>query len=317
MKQLALGFLAAAMSLPAIAAEQNVNYTIRQVVTAKNIVMVQQSSGTPPTVGDLFIVHLNDGKQCTLKVKSLKGTLITMNSADCPNNELSTKLKVEPSLADDDSSDSSAAPAAASADQNSTPDQNDNGWGGFRWAGKIYYAGNATMTHKDLWSPTLGMVDSEIETSGALGIAVSYSQSRPHSWGFAVNAGYETAREMKKQKITSGNTTTTNTLTDAPKLSLFYVDGEMQYRWQDFYLPFGVSLTSVGVTEQASSSKTNTKGGFGVLLGMGYFLTPQLSAEILVRSTSMSMESTTNAGVKSDYGYGTFSSASIGLKYYF
>ena len=88
------------------------------------------------------------------------------------------------------------------------------------------------------------------------------------------------------------------------------------YRFNQFYIPFGVNFSAPILEYQNTSTTLEVTGGVGVQFGLGYFINDSLAAEFFVRSIGLTL--TADSGTtKAEYGRGTLTGAGFGFKYLF
>lgn len=317
------------LPLSAVSAEELVvKYNILQIINSHNIVMAQQSAGDPPTAGSLFLINFEDGKQCTLKVKNTKDKLIALDSSLCAQREqLNTKLSLEPALTNQFESQTLMNPENAGASPSKevalpTTDRAEqrNSHRGWRSAAMLYYSTADKVIFKDGYLTSnsgSGRLDTDFTTTKALGLSISLLTIDPDAWGASITGGIESSREVNSITYSGAGGSFTGITTGVkPKITFFYAEGAMLYRWKNFYVPLGINISSPVIFDAGAGVSVETRSALGVRLGMGYFFNDYLSVEFNIRTLSLKMngqDSTTNI----DYGNGTMTGTNLGLKLYF
>lgn len=78
---------------------QEEKYKIRQIISSKNLVVVEASSETVLPSEKIFLATFADNTQCSLKLVGQNKNLLTMDSSDCDSSKkLVLNLMIEPSL---------------------------------------------------------------------------------------------------------------------------------------------------------------------------------------------------------------------------
>lgn len=123
-------------------------------------------------------------------------------------------------------------------------------------------------------------------------------------WGFMVGADYEGTRTLKSGMFNAGSTSIVLAGGAKMQISTAYVNAV--YRWENFYLPFGLNYSTVNFTTGGGVLGTDSvQGGIGAQLGVGWQFNNWFSLEAYSWATSMQMNMTTS-GAYLECGTGIF-----------
>lgn len=299
-------------------------YKIRQVITEQNLVVAETSSPEEnlPT-GKIFLVTFPDDKQCSLSLVEQKGKLLTLNSSACVNRkEITRSLHLEISLID---SPTPPATAVSTPPQESPAttveefeDLSSGQWNRARLGLSIHYSTANEAKFDDAYVSTdsgSGTLSADFKTKTAVGIGVSLSRMKVQNWGYVTSLFFEMGREVDSVTFSGPGGTASSSFTSKPKLALFVAEGAVLYRWNSFYLPFGLNISAPALYDTGNTT-TDVSGSIGAFLGAGFILADHSTLDIFVRSISMRMRQSDSTGYI-DYALGTMSGLGIGYKYWF
>lgn len=131
---------------------------------------------------------------------------------------------------------------------------------------------------------------------------------KPNSWGFLGGLTYDLTRKEKRAVVNFGNVTVNSEV--GGNLQMTFLYGSAAYRWNEFYLPFGLNYNIVNY----KSEGTTTTGGIGAQLGFGYYINEEFLFELLSRSASLNQKSTDPNGSSVDFGAAYFTSLMLSIK---
>jgi hypothetical protein len=307
-----------------------VTYKIKQVISAQNLVVAETSDSNEFLApGKIFLVTFPNEKQCALSLKDKKGALLTLSSVSCAHAaDITRALPLEASLVDipldpqpvavKTPSETPAAAVAPVAPEPYYPSVKVDRWIPTRFSISTHYSGANDLRFSDVNITTTtgsgtGEVDYGLESS--VGLGLSFASMHPQGWGYLSNIFYERARQFKSVTIkgsTGGATYVANG--DAATISFFVAEMNAVYRWENFYMPFGLSVSAPLVSKEMTG--VNYSGGIGFFWGGGFILSENASLEIFMRSIGMQLkEYTTTATV--DYGFGNLTGLGVGFKFWF
>lgn len=157
------------------------------------------------------------------------------------------------------------------------------------------------------------------EWDSAPQLSLGFVRSSRNNWGQSINLTYVTQHKIKGASYTiDGGTGGTLVITDPAKSESYILDGNLFYRWNSFYLPFGLNYSMHKYTMPASAVgySVDVKGGLGAQLGIGFFLSNKFSIEVNSRALnySLSFAKPTANNYKGDFGSSFMNSLNINLK---
>lgn len=304
--------VAAPIAAPIVAPQLTPKFTVKQIIKSHNLVVVESNVPVDFKEGKVFLVTFDDGKQCSLVLKDTAKTLLTFDASECERSSYITLASpVEPSLA--------SIPIAT---ERSTPrDSRSRSSSSFgkRFSANLYYSVADKATFEDAKVTTTGAsgsVNATYGTDSSVGLGVGYLRTEQQSWGFSGSILYEPRREIKSLTVSGpGGTFTSSATGTKAKLSFILLEANAIYRWNEFYIPFGLNLSAPSLTD-TGSDVYDVKGGLGAFLGAGWFIMDNSSIELFVRSIGMKMTAT-DGTTTIDFQNGYMTGAGFGWKYYF
>lgn len=163
-----------------------------------------------------------------------------------------------------------------------------------------------------------GELNSELDFENSLSLELEARNVKKHDWGFQGGMTLDRERKLEGGKITATGVTVSVTSTSEPaklQTNVFY--GNAVYRWEDFYLPFGLNLSRVNYTPSPTANEiAEASGGWGFQAGAGYYFDEHLVVEGMVRSIGLKLKSTRD-GATTDFGNSTLSTIMLTGKYLF
>lgn len=162
---------------------------------------------------------------------------------------------------------------------------------GFRLNNRIGY-----KDFKATSGNTITKYEVEYKSSEPLLIQYQYLNARPDSWGWVAGVMY-TSVSWSEASVGNLTASTSGTTTI---LSPF---GGAVFRWRNFYLPFGLNLTSSSYSGP-STLLAESKGSIGLQLGAGFIINDNFSFLIENKTFGYSSANYTSSGVAVDSGYG-------------
>jgi|GEM_PF-1933455 len=300
-------------------------FKVRQNISARNRVVVEADQAVNFPAGKVFLITFPDGKQCSLMLKETKATLLTFDSSHCDQHRDITKgLPVEPSLVELEDENppvvqqqpkkEDIAPAVATETMD-LPHRVASSVGV-----SLHYSFANEMRFDDAYvfsSGGSGKVEATFKASGSAGVGLSWAQMRPMSWGFVGSVLYEPPREIDSVIFKGPGGSSTGVITGTkPKVSFFIFEGNAVYRWNTFYLPFGLNASVPSLSDISSSTNIEVKGNIGAFVGGGFLIGQQSSLEIFLRSIAITMTESDSTG-SINYDRGTLTGVGVGYKYWF
>lgn len=150
----------------------------------------------------------------------------------------------------------------------------------------------------------------------ALALSFEARRTPAHAWGILGGLHFESERKLHRGSIILGPFVAPLDVGDEKvQVSTLYVSAV--YRWQTFYLPFGLNISSVKYTPSSGFTGTyDATGTVGGQLGAGWLLSDHFAFEIYSWVTGIDLQlSEGNSTV--DYGNGTFANFFVNGKYLF
>lgn len=156
--------------------------------------------------------------------------------------------------------------------------------------------------------------DTELEFETGMAIGYEYRETKQHDWGFGIGILHHTKRDVDKLEQAG----VTYTVEDPASISVTRIFGNAIYRWESFYIPFGMNLASNNFKQSSSATgSTDSKLGLGFNFAIGWYLNEKFNIEYGAYSNIWKLEGTASNGNKTDYGDGTLSYSTLKLMYRF
>lgn len=299
-------------------------YKIKQVIKSEHTVVVQSSQTVEFAPGKVFLATFPDGEQCSLTLRDVSEKILTFDSSTCEDEKrLNLKVPVEPSLASaaqvnlPPTNTKSDTPAAAPVTKNENGDKPsffDGHWGlvvGYSTAKNIKFNNGEYKTGGSTYD-----FDATIKGQTVPSIGITYARMHPNAWGFSGGLTYEFPRELKSFSVTTSGGTATGFTTGSPKLSIFLIEANMLYRWDKFYLPFGMNI-SIPYTSGGGADHDAFGPMAGAYGGAGYIFMEHMSVEVFARLVGVTIKDDNTPGAEVDYGSGYLAGVGANLKYWF
>jgi hypothetical protein len=193
-----------------------------------------------------------------------------------------------------------------------------------RLHGSIYAYGNsANQIHFNNVTTTAGtttMQEFVLNTGEAGGIAAELWMSEPDHWGWSAGVTADGKRTIKSSDSYSPqwlNVVHSDFNSPQPTLSFVTLYANAIYRWDRWYVPFGLNVSFPKLTMDPSSTTTfKMSSGLGIQFGVGFRCTEHFSLEALDRSVSFGMTGSDAFGTY-DYHQGSYSGLQLNLKFDF
>lgn len=154
--------------------------------------------------------------------------------------------------------------------------------------------------------------DSDSTFSG--GLEVAYVG--PHAWGINAGIGLDTTHKLGEVTVNANGQVGTGTVGNNTNVDVTFAYVNALYRWEQFYFPFGFNLSRVRISNPPVALE-NLRGGLGIQLGLGVFITETLAAEILVRGIGVTAERKVVGATTIDFASGSLTTIGLVLKGYF
>lgn len=157
-----------------------------------------------------------------------------------------------------------------------------------------------------------GKYDLELEGAPAFTVGATYSPKQ--SWGMNVGVSTEAKRRIKSQKITvDGSDAVAEDHEEHYNLRFTHVYLNAIYRWENFYLPFGLNYSIVQADKELTQFK-HIQGSAGVQFGVGVFANDSVAFEFLIQATSVRTGGAADGTSYYELGSGAFAAGSLAVK---
>ena len=324
--------LVALSSVQAFAADSTeATFKVKQVIKSHKLVVVQTNATEQFPNGKIFLANFDDGTQCSLVLKNSGKQLLTLDSTPCDQlDRLTLKTKIEPSLISVDEQPRGFAPqgiagldAKKSSEEKKVEQNNPDNFYDKSTVGRlgvsVYYNSADHLKFDDGKVESSGAkFDADFKLESAVGVGLHYMRAKPYAWGYSVGGLLETTRNIQSVSFSGGLSGTGSVDSDNFKLTLLIAEGSALYRFENFYIPFGLSVGIPVLEYKSDISKIEATAGVGLQAGLGYFVNDNLSVEAYYRVIGIKLVSTELAtDNKTDFGYGYLRGATIGIKYLF
>lgn len=148
----------------------------------------------------------------------------------------------------------------------------------------------------------------ELEYDNSFSIEADARYLPQNSWGFITGLTYDFDRKLNTATLT-GNGVSSSEDGQGRKLRTTVAYASAVYRWEKFYLPFGLNYSDVTITP---STNLSISGSVGVQLGIGYYVKDNFAIEAISRTLTARLKAPT-----SDFGTGHLTSIMLTAKYIF
>ena len=281
---------------------------VKQLLNDQNLVLVELKKNENVAVGDKFIVG-DDKNQCLLEVVSIDKKIANLSSKNCTDKSLlSIGKKIEKSLFDPNlvKQESAVAPNASEptvADtktQENTPSLTESETYtafiiGYMLSPKITISGTA-LTGTVLEAGTF-----EYNFSNALKFGFEWSQFSKNTWNNGFLIDYASLK-FDSVTVKSGGSSSSGSLSGG--MTILTVAYTGKYRWEQFYFPVALGLSSSTVDSTGSFTKTLQTRAYASL-GVGFAITKSFNLEFTSNSHSVTGSTITSGGttIYPDVGY--------------
>ncbi len=158
--------------------------------------------------------------------------------------------------------------------------------------------------------------EAEFDLEQTFVIAIEGRYSPRQSWGFMGGLNYEGERKIEGGSVSGpGFQVTFGALNEKVQVTTLY--GSAVYRWDSFYLPFGLNYSVLKYkADPSSAASVDEGGGIGAQLGVGWIFQDQFALELHSWVTTNDLKVTASTGTL-DYGSGMTSNLVLVGKYLF
>jgi hypothetical protein len=152
---------------------------------------------------------------------------------------------------------------------------------------------------------------SEMETSAPVEVGVSYLSVSKNDWGYSAGINYQTKRQIQSERINSGGTSVYSHFGTPAEIQITLIDGGGIYRFESFFIPFGVNYSIPVYLRPGGQTKTvSVHGALGLQGGLGYYIDESFVIELQFKL--IGIKATSDDGTTTfDYGTGYMRSFSL------
>lgn len=157
--------------------------------------------------------------------------------------------------------------------------------------------------------------DAEVDVKNGLALDLSARYMPKQSWGFIAGLTYDFKREFDGGELTlEGQKFIFDEGGDNDEIQVTVIYANAVYRWNEFYLPFGLNYSFVDY--EAVGGGVDADGGIGAQLGIGYMLSDNFALELMSRATTLELGAK-GGGYSIKFKEGMLTSALLIAKYIF
>lgn len=302
--------------------------TVKQVFNDRGKV-VAESTALDLKVNDEMVITLENGKQCVLPILEIRGNILTLDSEKCRYSfDIKPGLSLEKSLLSAEiiappeikTTQLPQTPSAKEAEKLNRDLEHEDAKPrkikiliGAAFSGRTSASGSSGTA-----TGLIGTFNSEFEYKEGFTLSLEMRDSPSHSWGYGVGISFDSTRELEAATFTSGGTTLiASSAGGASKIGSTAFELNSIYRWNEFYIPFGLNYTAIRFTPAAGyTGGFDVAGGFGAQLGFGLQPTESVSFEMISRASTYSLR-TIQGTNSANYGNLIFSIITFGIKGHF
>lgn len=160
--------------------------------------------------------------------------------------------------------------------------------------------------------------DAEFDVKTGIALEADVRYMRKNNWGFLGGLSIGLSSEVDGGKITINGTTSTSSggSADPDEVRVSYIHANAVYRWNEFYIPFGVNFSVIDY--DATGFDINADGGSGYQFGVGYLFNDNLAIEIMRVTTRFDISYTdTSNNIYIEFNEGFLTSYDLSVKYIF
>lgn len=129
------------------------------------------------------------------------------------------------------------------------------------------------------------MKDFSIELNKSVSIGYEYFDVSKNSWGNSLGFTYYTAR--KGNEFSLENSARVDNEFEVSMITLF---GNVVYRFDKLYIPFGLNFSSVIVKAPSAEIDSSSSGGLGYNINIGWMFTESIALEFGMISSPWELE---------------------------
>lgn len=296
--------------------EEKILGKVKQVSIEKKIAAIVLESGHGLSEGETLVLTSTDLKQCDLKIVKInpEKNIAIANISTCSfANEIKVGQAVEKSLLDD--KDYKAVEKFEEKVPAVQPVGSETTW---RFGLGLSLGTDATVEYEDIITESGEKGSAELDYSNVLSLEFDARYMQKYGWGFIGGLTID-----GKRKLTGGNVKISGhnlavPSDDPSKIQSTVLYANAVYRWEDFYIPFGLNYSFIEYdVPSASTSSVDASGAIGGQFGIGYYATSNLALELYGRTIGIRLKSATDGATDIDFGKGSIRTAQFAVKYFF
>lgn len=230
-------------------------------------------------IGDQVKIETESGGKCNIVVSQISKSRLKVNTQKCRRNAQINMGESLKDLGTDQSPITEAsfdeedhAPTKPSRRDQPTkriiPESNP-----IRFSIGLTYATPSTIDYNSI--PNLAGAKATARFESTFGLAVGLQKIRKNSWGFLAGLNYEFNRKFQTGAIsTSTGTVAFNDGGVSSGLQITTIHIGPLYRWDSYYIPLGVSLSSINKFGEyfKTSGQMGFQIGYGLMFGEAFAL---------------------------------------------
>lgn len=322
-----LGFLLIALLASPLASGQSVpKGKVTQVFRDQQRVVVTFEKADQIAANDRIIVTSADGEACEGEVLEKTDAKALVDLQDCSSfkeiksGASASKSEFSQISRPKKTTDVITKPALANAPlKEPSTDKSFDPSRRFRFGLGLYYSAGKTLEFEEA-EVTVGSVSDSgkisYELENAFGVTVEGIFSPRNSWGFSAGLSTETKRKFKKAKIEENGQTTESDFVGDAHLTYTHIYANAIYRWDQWYLPFGLNFASVSKDDAPMVFK-NMDGRAGIQFGVGFYANENVALEFMFRGSQIHLGGVSDASDYYTLNEGWLFTGNFGAKYVF
>ena len=162
-----------------------------------------------------------------------------------------------------------------------------------------------------------GNLVADLDYSNVFSIELEARKINQMSWGLMGGLTFDGERQLTGGSITGGGVSLVVSDSDPSKIQATVIYGNAVYRWNQFYLPFGLNISAIKFTAASSFTGTSSaSGGVGAQVGFGVYVKDNFVIEGYSRAVAVKLSSTSSSST-TNYGTGFLSNVMLTGKYIF
>jgi hypothetical protein len=128
----------------------------------------------------------------------------------------------------------------------------------------------------------LGSAELEFDLKPTVSLDVGFRFMPKNSFGLMAGVTYDMKREIEGGNVTIGSDSFSFSGNEKDEIITYVAYANAVYRWDSFYVPFGVNLSTYKFKDR-SGDNYDIDGGLGGQAGVGFMITPNFAIEATAR----------------------------------